>query len=291
MPHPPAPFVIGASRSGTTLLRVMLDSHPELAIPAEVTFFQPAASLWDRCTEPVDAFLESVVATRNWRHLGIEREELALRLSHPGVTSAGDALRVFYLLCAEKQGKPRWGDKNPLYTRLVRLIAEHLPEARFVHMIRDGRDVALSHRGLTFGPQTIEEAAPWWSAQVRAARSAAAALAPASYLEVRYENLVEDPEPQLRRICELIELRWNDRMLTYHERSAARLVEQDEEALARITQDGAARERIIAVRGRLRGPLDSSRVARWRTEMDRAEVERFVALAGDLLADLGYDLS
>jgi sulfotransferase family protein len=284
----PAPFVIGASRSGTTLVRMMLDSHPQLAIPAETGFVGAAAVRWAQAPDPAGAFLDTVQAAENWRHFGVERDELARRLED--IESLGDALRAFYTLCAETQGKPRWGDKTPGHISVMPLIAEHLPEARFVHMVRDGRDVALSHRGLSFGPQTIDAAARWWRERIETARTAAAELPAGTYLEVRFEDLVADPEPELRRICDLVDLPWSDRMLAYHERSDARLVEQDEAALDRIAGAGA-REQILGVRRRLRGPLDPARAGRWRSELEPAEVERFVAIAGDMLTGLGYATS
>jgi Sulfotransferase family len=287
---PPAPFVLGAGRSGTTLLRMMLDSHPELAIPAETGFIGQAHASWNPA-EPIESFVESAVSARNWRHFGFGREELTSRLVQARVTSLVDALRVFYSLCAQQQGKPRWGDKTPAHVRFVPLIARHLPEARFVHLVRDGRDVALSLRGLTFGPQSLETAAQWWKERVEAARSGVRGLPAGTSVEIRFEDLVAEPEEHLHRICELAKLPWSDRMLVYHERSAARLVEYDDVSLARTAVDVAARERLLAVRQRLRRLPDSSRIARWRADLSSDEVRRFVSVAGDLLDELGYETS
>ena len=91
----------------------------------------------------------------------------------------------------------------------MRLLHKTLPEARFVHVIRDGRAVALSLSGLSWGPQTAAEAADRWVADIERARKMARRLP--HYAEVRYEELVADPEPSLRRACELCELPWTTR--------------------------------------------------------------------------------
>ncbi len=90
-------------------------------------------------------------------------------------------------------------------------ISRTLPEARFVHLIRDGRDVALSQVAVHFGPSTVEAAAEKWRAEITKARRQGPKLP--HYLEVRYEELIADPEPVLRRICDATELEWDDAML------------------------------------------------------------------------------
>lgn len=112
--------------------------------------------------------------------------------------SLSDMLRAFYAAYAARHRKPRWGDKTPGYVLDMPLIAEILPEARFIHVIRDGRDVALSLLPLWFGPSTLEEAARWWEERVRAGRRDASSV---QYIEVRYERLVLDTRTELRRIA------------------------------------------------------------------------------------------
>ena len=127
---------------------------------------------------------------------------------------------------AESQGKPRWGDKTPAYMLAVQRIGRTLPEARFIHLIRDGRDVALSQsaRAINEQPPPAEQAARWVK-RIRKSREQAETLKGARYVEARYEDLVRDPEPVLRRICEFVDLPWDDGVLSYHERAAERLQE------------------------------------------------------------------
>ena len=108
----------------------------------------------------------------------------------------------------------------------VTRIGRALPEARFIHLIRDGRDVALSQtaRAINEQPPPAEQAARWVK-RINKSREQAEKLGGERYIEARYEDLVRDPEPVLRRVCEFVELDWDERMLSYHERAAKRLQE------------------------------------------------------------------
>ena len=165
---------------------------------------------------------------RRWGDFGLDIEDLKKRWARvaAGSSLAESSARSIELY-AEQQGKPRWGDKTPGYTQHIRKISKVLPEARFIHLIRDGRDVdPLAHQDAR--------------AQGRADRQVGAALeeAPASGRSARARRstttsssatrtLVTDPEKILRQICEFIELPFDEAMLSHHERSEERLSELD----------------------------------------------------------------
>ena len=147
---PPAPFIVGAPRSGTTLLRLMLDAHPELAIPPETYFIPKAVKNWQlaekrrrRGEDPVQAFYDTVTGHTRWKDFHLDAEAFKHRLDQERPDEVGDAVRAFYGLYVDKVGKPRWGDKTPFYVRRMKQIQDVIPEARFVHLIRDGRAVTL----------------------------------------------------------------------------------------------------------------------------------------------------
>jgi Sulfotransferase family len=149
--HQPAPFVVGVSRSGTTLLRLMLDAHPDLMIPAETHFVPMVANAVDRAIEegaPTEVVREQAMETMTghprWGDFRLDEADVRARMEQHDPLSAGDAIRSFYEACAALEGKPRWGDKSPPYTYKAGRIQKALPEAVFIHIIRDGRDVALS---------------------------------------------------------------------------------------------------------------------------------------------------
>ncbi len=290
----PAPFVVGLTRSGTTLLRMMLDAHPELAVPPE-THFVPAL-IKAASDDAVDgeALLAACTSHRTWGDFAISEQALGERFAaldpgKPGV--GGAAVRAFFELYAAAQGKRRWGDKTPAYMLSIARIGRALPEARFVHLIRDGRDVALSQteRALNQQPGRREQAERWVK-RIGKAREQAARLGGDRYREVRYEDLVRDPEPTLRGICELIALDYDPAMVAYHERAAARLVEMAGGLAAAGSQTEQPAGYRIENHAPTTRPLDPAKLEKWRREMSAAELDAYRAVAGDLLREFGYPL-
>jgi len=282
------PFVVGVARSGTTLLRLMLDAHPALAIPPETGFVPAIAELTEQGGMLRERFLAVVLGAETWPDLALTPAALraALEAIEPFTAAAG--LRALYRLYAGRFGKARWGDKTPLYCTALDRIRRVLPEARFVHIIRDGRDVALSLGGLWFAPgRDPETLARHWRSQIDAARAQGAGRP--DYLEVRYEALVEHPRRELARVCEFLALPYDVCMERWHEGARERLSEHGD----RFRADGSL---VISHAERLRNqrfamqPLAPDRVFRWRREMDADSVSRFELEAGDLLEALGYGL-
>jgi hypothetical protein len=291
----PAPFIVGAPRSGTTLLRLMLDAHPELTIPPETYFVVRAIKRWHDADkrlsleDPVDAFYDEATGHRRWRDIHLDADAFRQRLDAERPKEVGDAVRIFYGLYADKVGKPRWGDKTPFYVRRMKLIQDAVPEARFVHLIRDGRAVMLSIKDLWFGPNTAEEAAEYWIARINQGRKQQPRLH--HYMEVRYEDIVVDPEPHLRRICDFLDLPWNERVLNYHQHVDERIaLEVPPEEVAPDGRVVSTAER-QAIMERVSRPPDPTRINRWRTDMPEEDRRKFEEIAGPLLEELGYERS
>ena len=276
--RPPAPFVVGVGRSGTTLLRLMLDAHSDLAIGPE-TQFVPDLIHHD---DPI----ESIIGARTWSDFGLDPDEFARRAADADLAGV---LRAFYSLYAESQGKSRWGEKTPGYVKTMDSIAAVLPEARFIHLVRDGRDVALSRRRRGMGAdKPMAKTANLWRRRIEDARTQMRRL-DRRYLELRYEDLVADPEPHLRRICEFVELPFEPAMLRHTESAPERLAELGDLAAEGGRQARDAAERASA-HARAKQPATTARTGAWRTEMGTADREAFEAIAGDLLRDLGYEV-
>jgi hypothetical protein len=284
------PFIVGAPRSGTTMLRLMLDAHPELAIPPETGFLSlmPGLSGWgnvlrERFFQAVTTFPASAPA---WDDFQIPAEEFRARLGEIRPFRIAEGVRLFYRLYAARFSKPRWGDKTPLYSRHLPAIQRLLPEARFIHIVRDGRDAAVSLRERWFSPgRDIAVQAAFWRDHVMAARQDGRACR--HFLEIRFEDLVRDPEPVLRRICDFIALEPRPEMLRYPERAAQRL----EEHGARHTADGVvlvSREERSRQQVHSRCPPDPAKIGVWRRELSTGEARHFEEIAGDLLAVYGY---
>ena len=173
----------------------------------------------------------------------------------------------------------------------MRPIGGALPEARFVHLIRDGRDVAaLAPRARDGRPASRSARSPSSGGGGSRAPARQAERLRGRYLELRYEDLVADPEPALRRVCELVELDYDPAMLAYHERAGERLAELGDlpptgERGGRAASERSRRPRARhASRRARRGSAPGGR--RWTTPTGA----QFEAVAGDLLAELGYDV-
>jgi hypothetical protein len=271
----PFPFIVARGRSGTTLLRAILDAHPDLAIPGESHFpvsFAMRRSTFERGGAfDADAFVRDLLRHWGFRRWEIPEDDVSEAFAEMPPADVGAAIRLAFALYARSRGKPRYGDKTPAFVLHVQLLADVLPESRFVHLIRDGRDVALSYLDTDFGVATLTDAAIYWDRFVRKGREAGRALAPGRYLEIRYEDLVADIEGTMRRVCEHIDLPFDPSILRYFERAT----ELDGLSHAEHHRN-------------IRRPPTSG-LRDWRNQMAPADVALFEALAGDLLTDLGYE--
>ncbi|HYH62159.1 MAG TPA: sulfotransferase [Solirubrobacterales bacterium] len=283
----PAPFIVGVGRSGTTLLRLMLDAHPELAIPPETHFAVRLVKRFEEGRLDAAEAAEWISSKNRWGDFGLDATELESRLAAHRHLAAGDALRDFFTLYAERHDKSRWGDKTPIYVRQMRRLERAVPEAHFVHMIRDGRDVALSVWDRVGKEKDAVKMARLWKRRIRKARRQAEKLG--HYFEVRYEDLILDTEPTLRRVADFIKLDWDAAMLRYHEQSAERMAEMDRALPALASGRERPGERRLEAFKLTSEPPQKGRVERWRKQMDPADVQAFEDTAGDLLEELGYE--
>jgi len=290
----PVPFVVGVPRSGTTLLRLMLDAHPQMAIPPETYFVTNLIEAADGGAG-AEKLANVLVSHRRWGDLELDEGELRERFAALGDPSGGDAIRAVFGLYAERRGKARWGDKTPAYLTNVGEIGAALPEARFVHIIRDGRDVALSILAMPErdrpmrNPDSAELVAARWRKRIGRARDQARDLP--HYMELHYEQLVREPEPCLRRVCEFIELDFVPEMLDYHRGAQNRLEEMNRDLAPRDELPHQPASGRLAPHALASEPPSTDRIAGWRKRMEPEDVAAFEAEAGELLVDLGYELS
>jgi glycosyltransferase involved in cell wall biosynthesis len=270
------PFVVGCPRSGTTLLRAMLDSHSQLAIPPESYFIHDLYARYG--PRPLrrfslSGFQAALLAHERFPQWGLREADVETAFAAQRPRSYADALRVVYSVYADANGKARYGDKTPAYVLQLRTLAALFPEARFVHIIRDGRDVALSLFDIErWGPSQIPGAAHYWVRHVSAGREAGAAIGEQRYREVSYERMVDEPEDVLRELCAFLDLEYESAMLDYPDRAVQ-------------IQSGNFQPEIH--RGLELSPTAGLRS--WPDQMSAEDQEAFVAIAGPLLRDLGYD--
>ncbi len=297
------PIIVGVARSGTTLLRLMLDAHPELAVTHEAGFIPMASNLTNPRSRMFyrrlkntakdgswlnnlrQEFFRTLTTSSTWDDFHITKEDFAEALSRLEPFSISQGLRTFFRMYAMRFHKPRWGDKTPFYSEYLPTVQNVLPEAHFIHIIRDGRDAALSARGLPFSSDNIEVIAETWVRQIQRARRDVRKCQ--HYLEIRYEDLLLQTENVLREICEFIKLPYDSRMKNYYLHGKERLNELGtayrSDGGVYATKDSRLRLHRLTSR-----PPEPQRIGRWKHEMRREELATFERIAGHLLHELGY---
>jgi hypothetical protein len=264
-------FIVGNDRSGTTMLRMILDRGADAAIPPESMFLTDFAPQIEHGVADPAQFMREV-----WEHPKVKLWNLPGPPPPvpPGLSGA-DAVRFAceapFKAYAAKYGKPRWGDKTPHYVHHVELLRSLWPGARFVVLVRDGRDVALSLRKMPFGPNNAWAAAPWWARGIRAGEKAQADH-PDAVRTIRYEDLAARPLEVVPEVCAFLGLAFEPEMLALETADRARIV-RDQTSWFPTLFDG----------------INTDAVGRWRREMSLRDQQIFAAGAGPELERMGYE--
>jgi hypothetical protein len=261
-------FVIGAPRSGTTMLGSMLGSHSQgLAIP-ESEFFSTAAPTSPDEIVSLPATIDRFVAERKFELWGLD---LAGRRPE-GRGRYADAVLWMVERFAESRGKTGvrfWVDHDPSHTPATATLAAHFPTARFIHLLRDGRAVAASVMAASFGPSQIFNAARFWAYYVAVGMAAQRFLAADRFVELRYEAIVRDPETALAPALARLGCAFEPGMIS--------------------GGDYDLPTRLRTLHPFVGKPPIPERIDAWRGKLSDRDLEIFEAYAEDLLTLLGYE--
>lgn len=273
-------FVIGAERSGTTLLMAMLGCHPRLAVP-EVAWLYPRfrpylftyGDLSD--TRNLRVLIEEMIFGLKTPFWGMKVnprtivDELVASLREHSFPGAYDAILERH---AQEMGRPRWGEKTPYNLFFVREILEDFPAAQFIFITRDGRDTAADYLASGFGPTNVYAAAEVWKLCQNAVDPWRSCLAKDQWLDVGYERLVRQPQTVLREVCEFIGEEFTPEMLNFFQSDIAK-------------QRGATRDHAP-----LGGPVTDQYMGIYKTRLSIRDQQIFCAVAGAELDQGGYDI-
>lgn len=262
-------FVGGCQRTGTTLLRVILDTHPNICCGPEANLVYRGISplrqtgrlqnLAERYSLSLDALLHILEKSR----------------------SRAEFIDLFFATYCRAQGKPRWAEKTPSNVREIGFIFRHFPNARFVHMIRDARDVVCSLRthprfefvgGQLVKLNTRHPISKCLHAWVSDVRAGLAWRSDPRYIELKYEDLVNHKQAALRRLFHFLGEPWSEQVLAFHE------VHTSSRDIRHFPQNPEATK-----------PIYSSSIGRWKCELSRGELTHIEQRAGRLLDALGYN--
>lgn len=272
-------FVLGCPRSGTTLLQLMLHAHPRIALPPETRFVLPAyegrLGFGDLKERGNRAGLAQWITTRKetrFHELGVDPGRVAERITE-GPPTLGSALGIALQAYAEEHGKVRWGDKRPAYALHVAEILRLFPDAQFIHLVRDGRDCVASLLGMPWWHRGFHEAVATWSQVMDTTRKYSRRLGSGSWHELRFEDLVADPEGQLRGVCGFL----------------------GEEYVPEMSEPYRVAEVAVPARKtwhrRTHGAVDTSRAGNWTTRLTPTQIALCDDVLGDRLTSYGYELA
>ena len=264
-------FIIGMPRSGTKLLREILNQHKDISIPLAETgfipFFYRRRHKYGCLDDPKNfrKFYNDFKKTSFYYHIDMahiiwyEPELYNSTQTHSMV----NILTAIYRLHAVFEKKKIWGDKTPEYIYHTRLIKRLFPKARFVHIIRDVRDYCLSTRKAW--NKNIIRAADKWVKGINIVRKDIA-LVRDDYYELTYERLIEDPDDEISKLCHWLDIKYTPDIIVLKRQ---------------VENLGDAKNKV--------GIL-SQNSKKWQSEFCLEEIQEIEAVAGKMLVTLGYDV-
>jgi hypothetical protein len=266
-------FIVGMQRSGTTMLRLMLNAHHSLAVPFESGFiplvYRDLDKYGDLSVRENAAACLSDICQRDMPKRGKLIEDIARVLGHQ-IRSYADLVSAIFEEYAKQMGKPRWGDKTPSYVADLDLLWRLFPTCRVIHVLRDGRDVAVSLLATEWGPKNLLKIAEDWRWNTLLGHKMGAFLGE-QYLEIRYEDLVCNPESILRQICDFLLEPYDENMLLYHTSAESQM------------PPGSLKWHRASV-----SPPDPKKVGLWKHRMSLSDRILFEQVAGHELQMFGY---
>ncbi len=272
-------FIIGTERSGTNLLRLILNSHSAIAVPHPphiMKLFGPLELLYGslslegnfrRLVEDVCHMVE--LHTYPWEFRP-DREQVVQ------LARARNLLAVYFQLYDQylnHSGKLRWACKSTFMIEYVAEILRYHPDARFIFMVRDGRDVAVSAKQSIFNHFHVYYSARRWQREQRVGLDWLATLPPEQIMLLKYEELTADPAAVVRRLCEFLDEPFEEEMLEYHRSSEAR-----KSGSLSISWKNTSR------------PVLKGNNEKFRQQLSEQEVRQIEAIAHAELRELGYSL-
>lgn len=216
-------FIIGTQRSGTTLLRLILNAHSQIAVPEEASFLMPLLKKKNIKGFISGSFLKRFVSYLSlnalFRLWSYDYSGLISYLQKQERISLRDLIdKIFTSYCSAK-GKQIWGDKTPSFFRKVDILYSLFPDAKFIHIVRDGRDAFDSWRRADPSMDNAAVMALDWSYKLYRIEKSFSRIPERNRLAIRYEDLLEHPEETVRLICTTLGVDYEHGMLEFYKTS------------------------------------------------------------------------
>jgi Sulfotransferase family len=269
-------FIVGSGRSGSTMLRMMLAAHSRLTIPPETWYLLALVRRFsiDRplSAEEVESAIAVITGHYRWPDMQLSAQEFRHAVSRLAQPYLRDLAEVVYRRHLEAEGKLRWGDKTPTYIQIVPELARLFPSARFIHLVRDGRDVAKSFQATGWSGRWLHAGTREWTAALECHWRWMRSDLRDRILLVRYESLVLEPQATLQEICRFVGEELEPQMLSWDWKV-----------------DELVPERELSIHRKLKLRIGAEAVERWKREMSAREIFVAEAFMGSHLMRLGYE--
>ncbi len=268
-------FVVGSGRSGTTMLQLMLNAHPKIAMQGELHFFEDVLALKDEWAtlsddEDLANFFRKIPELHSLKYL--PQLEKYLELTHQRMKEGGRSYEDFHRymmeVYAQQKGATRLGEKTPSNVRYMEQLLAMYPNACIIHIIRDPRAVVASMIKVPFTGNDVLSNVIKWKLDIEYSQRMKTEHA-SNYIEVRYEDLVSDPTLTLKNICEFIGEPYSEDMLGFYMTASS------------YTNTESWKE------GTTKAVHEAS-VDKWRSELAPSQVYIIEKIAGRLLGKVGY---
>ncbi len=271
-------FIVGAERSGTTLMRVIMAAHSKISIAPEALIFDFLYDKYNKGSdvnsENIQVVLEDLVNVDKFKDWGISKAELEKEVEELDEINFKNIIQIPYIIYARNQGKVIWGDKNPLHSLKIEEIISVFPDARFIHIIRDGRDTVLSLRETEWGTKDVNEAATDWVNFVSSANTSAKVHSN-NVVEINYENLVSNPEEVIKNVTDFLGIEFEKSMLEFYKENAKKkLIPSWQRSFHQNTYRA----------------ITKSRSGRGIATLSPSDLFKVQTIEVDVLVDNGYDL-
>lgn len=267
-------FIVGVQRSGTTLLRLILNAHSQIAIPEEARFLGPLLKRNAGRTvvkEPaLSRLLNYLRANEQFRLWAYDSELFFQRLAGRDAVTLAELIDAMFSSYAESEGKSRWGDKS-LFFNSINILHELFPGARFIHVVRDGRDVFDSWRRMDATKSRPTVMALDWRYKLRSIERSVARLPADRTLTLRYEDLLASPRQIVQSICSFLNIEFEEEMFEFYKTSSKYIGEHHSSLIF--------------------SAINSSNAAKWKQRLSADEIKLYEAMAGKLLREYGYQTS
>jgi LPS sulfotransferase NodH len=272
-------FMIGTQRSGSNLLRLMLNQLPEIAAPHPPHILQrfmpllpaygdlKADANFGQLIEDVCRLVE--LNPVPWDGVTLDRADVAGRCRERSLVAVHGAV---YDVCAEAKGAQTWCCKSLANIAFVPQIDAYFREPRYVYLYRDGRDVAVSFHKAVVGEKHFYHIAKEWAATQRLALRLRREIDPGRFLSVSYETLTGDPQGTARTICDFLGIAYRESMLDYHRTDEAKRAATSSELWVNVTR-----------------PVMTGNSRKFLREAPEQDIRIFESVAGDVLDELGYE--